>query len=331
MINNSCHKASKRNIGLMELQKLGISDLDIQKLIDNGIFTINSLAKASKKELYSIKGLNDRKAEKILSLAKKRVPVGFSTLKNYLKTKKQQFHISTLNKTIDNLLEGGIESSSVTEIFGESKTGKTQFCHILCVSAMVDNYSFVQTKKVIYIDTEGNFRPERLIEISEKFKINFDFLINNVFYARAFNTEHQFQLLVAAASITAFSNVALIIVDSCTALLRTEYVGRGELFLRQTLLGKFLRNIQRLGEECNIAILLTNQVVTSNLDGMTFSAASNLKPIGGHIMAHYTNTRIWLKKRTSQYNVMKVISSSKLSEKEVKFIIQNTGLRVVSE
>mmetsp|Transcript_42069 Transcript_42069/g.67705 ORF Transcript_42069/g.67705 Transcript_42069/m.67705 type:complete len:109 (+) Transcript_42069:999-1325(+) len=108
MINNSCHKASKRNIGLMELQKLGISDLDIQKLIDNGIFTINSLAKASKKELYSIKGLNDRKAEKILSLAKKRVPVGFSTLKNYLKTKKQQFHISTLNKTIDNLLEGNL-------------------------------------------------------------------------------------------------------------------------------------------------------------------------------------------------------------------------------
>jgi hypothetical protein len=41
------------------------------------------------------------------------------------------------SKDLDNLLNGGIETGSITEIFGEFRTGKTQICHTLCVMAQV--------------------------------------------------------------------------------------------------------------------------------------------------------------------------------------------------
>ena len=83
--------------------------------------------------------------------------------------------------------------------------------------------------------------------------------LNNVAYARAHNTEHQSQLLVAAASMMADSRFALVIVDSATALYRTEFNGRGELSARQIHLGRFLRGLQRLADEYGVAVLITNQ------------------------------------------------------------------------
>ena len=45
------------------------------------------------------------------------------------------------------------------------------------------------------------------------------------------------------------SRFCLLIVDSCTALYRTDFSGRGELSTRQNHLGKFLRTLQRLADE----------------------------------------------------------------------------------
>lgn len=53
---------------------------------------------------------------------------------------------------------------------------------------------------------------------------------------------------------------ALIIVDSVTALYRTEFNGRGELSARQIHLGRFLRSLQRLADEFGCAVIVTNQV-----------------------------------------------------------------------
>lgn len=54
--------------------------------------------------------------------------------------------------------------------------------------------------KAIYIDTEGTFRPERLVPIAEKFKMNSSDALDNVINARAFNTDHQTKLLYVAAA-----------------------------------------------------------------------------------------------------------------------------------
>ena len=87
-----------------------------------------------------------------------------------------------------------------------------------------------------------------------------DDVLNNVAYARAHNTQHQSELLMQAAGMMTDARFSLLIVDSVTALYRTEYNGRGELSARQIHLGRFLRSLQRLADEFGIAVLVTNQV-----------------------------------------------------------------------
>lgn len=54
--------------------------------------------------------------------------------------------------------------------------------------------------KCLYIDTEGTFRPERLLAISERYGMNGEDVLDNVAYARAYNADHQSQLLVLAGA-----------------------------------------------------------------------------------------------------------------------------------
>lgn len=64
----------------------------------------------------------------------------------------------------------------------------------------------------MYIDTEGTFRPERLLSTAERFGLSGNDVLDNVAYARAYNTDHQTQLLVQASAMMAESRYALIIV-----------------------------------------------------------------------------------------------------------------------
>lgn len=63
-----------------------------------------------------------------------------------------------------------------------------------------------------------------------------------------------------AAALLHDSRFSLIIVDSATALYRTEFNGRAELSVRQIALGRFLRGLQKLADEFGVAVVITNQV-----------------------------------------------------------------------
>ena len=111
----------------------------------------------------------------------------------------------------------------------------------------------------MYIDTEGSFRPERLQAIAERFGLDPAACLENVAYARAHNSEHQMELLKTAAAIMSQDRYALMVVDSATALFRTDYMGRGELSERQMQMAQFLRQLTRMAEEFGICVLITNQ------------------------------------------------------------------------
>jgi len=123
--------------------------------------------------------------------------------------------------------------------------------------------------KCLYIDTEGTFRPVRLLAVAERYGLNGEEVLDNVAYARAYNADHQQALLTNASALMSESRCdrmgdddhdltshllrfCLLIVDSCTALYRTDFSGRGELSSRQNHLGKFLRTLQRLADEVRV-------------------------------------------------------------------------------
>ncbi|KAK1351683.1 hypothetical protein POM88_054142 [Heracleum sosnowskyi] len=123
---------------------------------------------------------------------------------------------------------------------------------------------------------------------------------------------------------------ALVVVDSATALYRTDFSGRGELSARQMHLGKFLRSLQKLADEFGVAVVITNQVV-SQVDGSSVFAGPQIKPIGGNIMAHASTTRPALRKGRGEERICKGISSPCLAEAEARFQIAVEGVTDVKD
>ena len=94
-----------------------------------------------------------------------------------------------------------METGSLTELYGEFRTGKTQMCHTLCVICQLPVEQGGGEGKALYIDTEGTFRPERLAQISQRFGLDANEVMDNIAYARAYNSEHQQQLLIQAGAL----------------------------------------------------------------------------------------------------------------------------------
>ncbi|CAK9290639.1 unnamed protein product [Gordionus sp. m RMFG-2023] len=246
------------------LQNFGINSLDIKKLKSSGICTIKGVQMMTKKRLCAIKGLSEAKVDKIKECITKIVTSNFLTALEVCQKRQHVFQISTGSTELDKLLGGGIESMAITEVFGEFRTGKTQLSHTLCVTAQLPGSNNYTGGKVCFIDTENTFRPDRLKDIAERFNLDEEAMLKNIIYARAYTSEHQNELLdFVAAKFHEESGVfKLLIMDSVMALFRVDFSGRGELSDRQQKLAQMLSRLQKISEEYNVAIFLTNQMTS---------------------------------------------------------------------
>jgi meiotic recombination protein DMC1 len=113
-----------------------------------------------------------------------------------------------------------------------------------------------------YIDTEGTFRPDRIRSIAERFGVDAETVLENIVVARAYNSDHQMDLITELAAHFAEQKgcYRLLVVDSIISLFRCDYTGRGELADRQQKLNLMLNRLVKISEEYNVAIFLTNQV-----------------------------------------------------------------------
>ncbi|KIV89071.1 DNA repair protein rhp51 [Exophiala mesophila] len=305
----------------------GLTDRDIKLVVEGGYHTVESIAYTPRRLLEQIKGISEAKATKLLNEAMKLVPMGFTTATEMHARRSDLISISTGSKNLDRLLGGGIETGSITEIFGEFRTGKSQICHTLAVTCQLPFDMGGGEGKCLYIDTEGTFRPVRLLSVANRYGLEGQEVLDNVAYARAYNSEHQLQLLQQAAQMMCETRFSLLIVDSATSLYRTDYNGRGELSSRQSHMARFLRTLQRLADEFGIAVVITNQVV-AQVDGGP-SAMYNpdpKKPIGGNIIAHASTTRLSLKKGRGETRICKIYDSPCLPESDTLFAIYEHGI-----
>ena len=287
------------------LQDEGIQSADIKKLVEAGFNSLESVSYVPKKNLVVIKGLSEGKVDKIIKAVYDILQYKIQPSTIALQERKKLTRITSGSKELDTLLGGGFESNSITELFGEFRTGKTQICHTLCVTCQLPKSDGGGEGKAIYIDTEGTFRPEKLASIAERFGLDPKETIENVYYARAYNSDHQNRLLMQVCALMCEHKFSLLVVDSATALYRTDYSGRAELSNRQMSLAKFLRNLQKIADEHKIVVVITNQVVAT-VDGNSFGG-NDKKPIGGHIMAHACQTRLYLKKGLKQNRICLMI------------------------
>ncbi|XP_952849.1 meiotic recombination (DMC1-like) protein, putative [Theileria annulata] len=394
-IQSSTDTITKPFLPIERLEEMGINVSDINKLKSAGICTILGVIQTTKKDLCNIKGLTEMKVEKISDSASKLEITNsfisanqlYQLRKSILKidtgiiyylwfplrclVQRNQFHqpqkgyfsyiplvllsyipilvsyivkgvVSWLvipltgyrlskhrnavlgSEMLNKLLNGGIETMSITELFGENRT-------------------------------------EKIEKICERFDLDPIIILDNIFYSKAYTHEHLLFLINNITTKMVEERFVLLIIDSIISLFRIDYSGRGELAERQQKLNKLLSNLLKIAQQFNIAIVLTNHVISEpsgNLSfisnptkpGFHYGACSHgsqyhylvipvrgslipegvpLTPerastvmeylAGGNVIGHASTCRLSLRKGKGNQRICKVYDSPNLPESECIF------------
>ncbi len=315
------------NFDLSDLE--GVGPITKKKLEDSGIHNLMDLIVRGPVELGEISSMTSETCEKIVTTARRQlaengtITKDFTTAAEIYKRRQKIGKITTSTEALDKLLGGGIETQAITEIYGEFGSGKTQFCHTMCVTVQKSKEEGGLDGGVLYIDTEGTFRPERVVTIAKAHNMDPNKVLDKIIVARAYNSAHQVLILEEAGKTIQEENIKLIVSDSITGLFRAEYLGRGTLATRQQKLGRYIRLISRIAETYNCAVIATNQVSTSP-DSFF---GDPIRPIGGNVLGHASTYRIYFRKGGKNKRVAKIVDSPHHPLSEAVFELGEKGVQ----
>ncbi len=305
----------------------GVGPATAQKLRELGYHTVESLAMATARELEPI-GVGEKKGFAIIEAARSAIGVSFIRADELLKMRQNVLRLTTGSKALDNILDGGLETQTITEFYGEYGSGKSQICHQLCVNVQLPPERGGLNGSALYVDTENTFRLERIVQMSKHLGLEPEKVVKNIIYAEAYTSDHQMFLLENADEVIKSNNVKLIIVDSLTAHFRSEYIGREMLASRQQRLNKHMHKLIGLARAFNAVAVVTNQVMAK--PDIFFGDA--VQPIGGHIVGHTSHTRIYLRRAArGPIRIARLVSSPYLPEGEEILKVTENGIEDVSE
>jgi len=305
----------------------GVGPATAQKLRDLGYHTVESLAMATARELEPV-GVGEKKAFSIIEAARSSIGVNFIRADELLKMRKDVQRLTTGSQALDKIVDGGLETQTITEFYGEYGSGKSQMCHQLCVNVQLPPERGGLDGGALYVDTENTFRLERIVQMAKHAGIEPEEAVKRIIYAEAFTSDHQMFLLENADQIIKDNNIKIIIIDSLTSHFRSEYVGRETLARRQQKLNKHMHKLVALARAFNTVAVVTNQVMAK--PDVFFGDA--VSPIGGHIVGHTSNTRIYLRRASrGPVRIARLVSSPYLPEGEEIFKVTENGIEDVSE
>ncbi len=301
----------------------GVGAATAEKLIAVGFSDLMSIAVASPAELIDATGMSDAVAKKIIAVARSSLEMGFESGEELLRRREKVLKIKTGSKSFDSLIGGGFETGAIVECFGEFGSGKTQIAHALAVTCQ----SIDKDAVAVYIDTENTFRPERIIQLAKGMGLDEEQALKNIKVARAYNSDHQMLLAEKVEDLIKKQglNVKFVVVDSLTAHFRAEFIGRGTLADRQQKLNKHMHVLLKLADMYNLSVYVTNQVMAK--PDMFFGDPT--QAIGGHIVAHASTFRIYLRKGKKGTRVAKLVDSPSQPEGEAGFYVDETGIKDV--
>ncbi|MCX8153356.1 MAG: DNA repair and recombination protein RadA [Candidatus Bathyarchaeota archaeon] len=305
----------------------GVGPATAQKLRDLGYHTVESLAMATARELEPI-GVGEKKAFAMIEAARSAIGVSFVRADELLKMRQNVLRLTTGSKALDRILDGGLETQTITEFYGEYGSGKSQICHQLCVNVQLPPERGGLNGGALYMDTENTFRLERIVQMAKHLGLDPEQVVKNIIYAEAYTSDHQMFLLENADEVIKANNIKLIIIDSLTAHFRSEYIGREMLASRQQKLNKHMHKLLGLARAFNAVAVVTNQVMAK--PDVFFGDA--ISPIGGHIVGHTSHTRIYLRRASrGPVRIARLVSSPYLPEGEEIFKVTENGIEDVSE
>lgn len=345
-------KIKPENLKLKDLP--GIGATSIEKLEKAGILSVMAFACRTPNLISDFTGVSQSAARKAIQFAKDNLDeLNLNPLSKYSKMKKETYFLPTGSIELDNLLGGGIRSGSITEAHAENGVSKSQLGLTLAINTVIKGY------KVIFLDTENAFKEDRLKTILDAKRLEYekaweggdedgtsvkdiydsfeDFLdkkfgvktldeediFDNIIFSSVDNSSLQMLLIEDVDRLCSKDDsVKLLIIDSLTEHFRSEFLGRGELNSRQLQINKHMSDIKRLTKRHNLAVYLTNQVMSD--PGQMFG--DPIKPIGGNVYAHKLDYRLYLKRGKQNTRIAKLIKARDLSDGECPFQVLEVGV-----
>ena len=311
----------------LEIQDIeGVGPTTARKLKEAGIVSVMDLAVTSADELAVDLNSSKETAATFIMAAQRLLRESnilekeFVTAESALEKRKSLMRCCTGSRALDELLLGGIETQAVTEFYGEFGSGKSQICHTLAAIAPQLKQAGGLNGGVIYIDTEGTFRPERLNQIARARELEPSHVLKNVAVCKVYNSSHLELIIKDLGKYVNDFNAKLVIIDSIISLHRAEFAGRGTLADRQQRLNGLLHKVIRLAEIFNIAVVITNQVQSSP---DTFFGDPT-KAAGGNVIGHASTYRIYLRK-SGENRTAKMIDSPYHPYSDARFTLNEKG------
>ena len=317
------------------LKNFNITDKDIEKLKLLGINTIQSLHMTSRKSLLNIKGFTEKKVSNIFNGANK-IEV-FSLFQKGSDLVNQRYNnirrISTGSRNLDNIIGGGFESNSITELIGEKNANITDFIHILTVNAKKQN----SNNKIIFFDLENNFNKEKIISLAKEMNINRKNCLGNIILINEVDTfDDLMSKLNEISENNQCSECSLLIIDSLITIFQKLFKETlihksqinnelGNKYDIESKLGKILTILKRISILYNMAIIITriiNDDENMNAQNDLIKSDPNIEII----LNYECKTRLKFKKLKNDKIKCIVLNSPMISEQDCKFIITEKGI-----
>ena len=199
---------------------------------------------------------------------------------------------------LDGLLGGGYREGRLLELLGRSNSGKTQLAMqaALCASR--------EGKRVLFVDTEGSFRPERLEGIAEARGWDPSGVLERIVCLRTDSFAQQTDVVVRMNARDATAHCSLVVVDTLTRNFTIGLPGRSNLPERQGVLCAYLSEMARDAYLNGRAYLLTNRV--------TFGESHDVA-IGGRTVEQMVHSSILLEREGNSVKATDLFTGKSVS------------------
>ncbi len=222
--------------------------------------------------------------------------------------------IPTGSKVLDKLLNDGYETDIVTTIYGPAGSGKTTLA-ILCAITITR-----LGKKVIYIDTEGGFSVERLMQICSSINLDHKRILEKIIFLKPTTFEEQKQNFEKLKDMIT-DKIGLVVVDTIAMLYRLEIGKTKDVHDINRELGRQISFLSEITRKKNIPVLITNQVYAD------FEAKDRINIVGGDIVKYGSKCLIELQITPSGNRRLIIKKHRSISEeKEILFKIVDGGI-----
>ena len=228
------------------------------------------------------------------------------------------YQISTGSKNINKVIGGGFQSRKTYVVFGANKTGKTQLCHQLSVHAFHDDL------KLIYLDTENTFRPERIRELAAAYSIDGEKALKNILVSKIMSNTALLLKLNEVEILIKQNNIKMLIIDSINNYYRFERGVKDVSFFktRITFL-RILEKINALTQKHNLITILTAQIAPN----FNENAIIRELPVGMQFLNHFFSEFLYLSYKEEDKSYIHLLNSHILPEKKILYKITKKGLQ----